>query len=85
MEQTSIEWLENALLNRGVRIYQNSLHRELFKEAKEMQKRDNALFLRWFTKHYSIKTIDGFLTWVDSMDNEVAIEKIIEHYYSNSL
>ena len=37
---TSIEWLENELLNRGVRIYQNSLHRELFNQAKEMHKQE---------------------------------------------
>ena len=41
---TSIEWLEKELLNRGVRIYQNSLHRELFQKAKEMHKKETIKF-----------------------------------------
>lgn len=45
-----------------------------------METREYALFLRWLLKHYSTKTVDGMFCYVDSMDNEVSMESIIEHY-----
>ena len=46
-----------------------------------MTDRDYALFLRWILKHYSTKTTDdGFVGYVDSMDRDVDIETIIQHY-----
>ena len=45
-----------------------------------MTDRELALFLRWLLKHYSTATIDGMFGYVDSMDKEVDIEQIIEHY-----
>lgn len=77
MEQTSVEWLEEKL--KGDKIF--SLETILLK-AKEMHKRDNALFLRWFTKHYTTTNDGQSFGWANSMGEEVTIEQIMEHYYS---
>jgi ABC-type uncharacterized transport system substrate-binding protein len=37
-------------------------------------------FLQWLLKHYSTTTIDGMFGYVDSMEKEVDIQTIIEHY-----
>jgi len=47
-----------------------------------MTDRELALFLRWLIKHYSTTTIDGMFTYVNSVNKEVDIETIIEHYKS---
>jgi len=48
-----------------------------------MNDREHALFLRWILKHYSILTDGGFVGYVDSMDRDVDIETIIQHYKSS--
>lgn len=80
MEQTSVEWLEKVFND----PYKNRpfITKEEFKEAKEMHKRDNALFLRWFTKHYTTTNDGQSFGWANSMGKEVTIEQIMEHYYS---
>lgn len=66
--------LEEQLDIPGVMRYHN-------RQSNDMNGRENALFLRWILKHYSTKTTDdGFVGYVDSMDRDVDIETIINHY-----
>lgn len=81
MEQTSVEWIEGEV-KKSLIPAQKDFFKWVFEEAKEMQKRDNALFLRWFTKHYTTTNDGQSFGWANSMGEEVTIEQIIEHYYS---
>lgn len=39
-------------------------------------------FMNWFIKHYSTATIDGMFGWVDSMEKEVTLKEILDHYFN---
>ena len=81
-QQTAVEWLIDELMP-SIAL-QTKYIDELKEQAKEMETRDYALFLRWILKHYSTKTTDdGFVGYVDSMDRDVDIETIIQHYKSS--
>jgi hypothetical protein len=53
--------------------------------AEEDEKREFALFLRWFTKHYSTTNDGQFLGWADSMGNEANMNQILDHYYKEKI
>jgi NADH dehydrogenase FAD-containing subunit len=48
---------------------------------KEQIKERIGQFMNWFIKHYSTATIDGMFGWVDSMEKEVTLKEILDHYY----
>lgn len=48
-----------------------------------MNKKELGKFLNWFLKHYSTSEKDGFMFYMDSMENEVTIKKIVEKYFQN--
>jgi len=52
---------------------------------KEDEKREFALFLRWFTKHYSTTNDGQFFGWADSMGNEATMNQILDHYYKEKI
>jgi len=39
-------------------------------------------FMNWFLKHYSTATIDGMFGYVNSMEQEVTIREILNHYFN---
>jgi hypothetical protein len=39
-------------------------------------------FMNWFLKHYSTATIDGMFGYVNSMEQEVTIREILDHYFN---
>lgn len=45
-----------------------------------MKGNDYGLFLRWLIKNYSTATMDGLFCYVNSMDKEVTIKKIVDEY-----
>jgi len=77
----SIEWLINKL-NLFNQIKNDYINKLIIEQAKEMHKRDTALFLRWFTKHYTTTNDGQSFGWANSMGEGVTIEQIMEHYYS---
>ena len=94
-KQTAIDWLVGQLENQIVLSAHNKLGTvrtgeyriglrkaiDFCGEAKEMEIREQALFLRWLLKHYSTHTTeDGFVCYVDSMGKETDIKNIINHY-----
>jgi hypothetical protein len=56
-----------------------------YDSVNEDEKRTLALFLRWFTKHYSTTNDGQFFGWTDSMGNDVTMEEILNHYYQNKI
>jgi len=49
------------------------------------EKREFALFLRWFTKHYSTTNDGQFFGWADSMGKETTMNQILDHYYKEKI
>ena len=88
----SIEWLIEQLEERGHIIPDHleetaiEMHNQ---EAESLyagnEQRELALFLRWFTKHYSTTNDGQFLGWADSMGNEATMNQILDHYYKEKI
>ena len=41
---------------------------------------DIAQFMNWFIRHYSTATIDGMFGYVNSMNEPISLEQILENY-----
>jgi len=41
-------------------------------------------FMNWFLKHYSTATIDGFFGYVNSLEEEVSINEILDDYFNQN-
>lgn len=65
-------------IKNGEQYYTDTYEDESEDEFKHV--RNEALFLRWFTKHYSTATIEGMFGWVDSMGREVTIQEIMREW-----
>jgi len=50
-----------------------------------MTDRELGLFLNWILKHYTTTNDGQFFGWADSMNNEVNIKDIIDHYKESQL
>ena len=80
----SIEWLLSELEKvnyhptEAMIMYAKRLH----KQDKEIS---IALFLRWFTKHYTTTNDGQFFGWADSMGNDATMEQILDHYYKDNI
>jgi hypothetical protein len=47
------------------------------------QKQELGQFLNWFIKHYSTSEKDGLFFYMDSLEKEVSIKEIVEHYFQS--
>jgi hypothetical protein len=72
-------WEENKELNNP------SSFKAGYNKAKEDEQRELALFLRWFTKHYSTTNDGQFFGWADSMGKEANMNQILDHYYKEKI
>ena len=90
-KQTAVDYTVDKLfelffdLTKNVDNYTDEIFKakrlEIITTAKQIEIREQALFLRWLLKHYSTHTTeDGFVCYVDSMGKETDIKNIINHY-----
>ena len=49
----------------------------------DMKEEELGLFLNWFIKHYSTSEKDGLFFYMDSLEKEVSIKEIVEHYFQS--
>jgi hypothetical protein len=50
----------------------------------EKEKEQIGQFMNWFIKHYSTATIDGMFGWVNSMNEQVTLQEILDDYYNKT-
>ena len=49
----------------------------------DMKEEELGLFLNWFLKYYSTSQKDGLFFYMDSLEKEVSIKEIVEHYFKS--